>query len=207
MAKKSGYLFKISATVLTVIMLISLFSCTGTRKRQALESFADVLRTDYESSITYSINGGDTEISGNAEIRREGTVTSLDILAPEPYSGMSIRYDVKGLPQSVAVHFSGMDTRLPTDAVSRINAIAVIFADDFASNLSKLSAEGLTEYEIPDSDGKTAYKADVKHGEADITVYFDRDGIPLSLEYRSEAVNADVTFDSFLPYTITKEQQ
>lgn len=196
---KRTHLAKLFAIILiTVIAALSLYSCKGSKKQQAVTGLSDILRGNYESEISFFIPGTDAEYNGKAKISRNGTITRLDILAPDPYSGMSIEYDVKGLPSSVAVHFLGIDTELPAKALSKVNSVAVLFADDFTSALGKIHPESITEYRLPDETG--GYCATLLYSDAEITVYFsDENNIPYSLEYRGKETNADIIFDSFKP--------
>lgn len=194
--KRTLYVFCV--LILSVFQLLSLSSCKGSKKSSALDNLSDSLRKDYTSEISFSLNGVSGDFSGNAEITRNGTVTRLDIHSPEPYSGISIEYDVKGLPSSVAVHFSGIDTTLPSEALSKVNSVAALFADDFATCLSKLPFDSITEYTLPE--GETAYCTTLFYGGADITVYFSENGdIPYIIEYRGPSTSVDIKFDSFNP--------
>ncbi|MBR3996070.1 MAG: hypothetical protein IKI97_12420 [Clostridia bacterium] len=196
---RKTHLSKLFAIVLiTVISAFSLYSCKGSKKQQAVSGLSDILRGNYESEISFFVPGTDAEYNGKAKIIRDGTITRLDILSPEPYSGMSIEYDVKGLPSSVAVHFSGIDIELPAKALSRVNSVAVLFADDFTSALGKIHPESITEYSLPDE--TSGYCVTLPYSDAEITIYFsDESYIPYSLEYRGKEINADIVFDSFKP--------
>lgn len=196
---KKTHIAKLFAVILiTVITAVTLYSCRGTKKQQAVTGLSDTLRGNYESEISFFIPGSDAEYNGKAKITRDGTITRLDILSPEPYSGMSIEYDVKGLPSSVAVHFLGIDTELPAKALSKVNSVAVLFADDFAKSLGKIHPESIAEYSLPDE--TSGYCATLLYSDAEITIYFsDESHIPYSLEYRGKEINADIVFDSFKP--------
>ena len=204
MVKKKHILKLIATALIATFALFSLNSCEGTKKRNAMEGLSDLLRGNYISEISFSIPGSDSQYNGKATITRNGTLTRLDILSPEPYSGMSIEYDVMGLPSNVAVHFLGMSTELPTKALSKVNSVAVLFADDFSSALSKLHPESITEYSLPDE--TSGYCANLLYSGAEISVYFSDQGyIPYSLEYRSDEINADIVFDTFKPEITYKE--
>ncbi len=187
---KLSVIFVLSLVVTAAI----LSSCAGTKKQKAACALSDVLRGNYVCELNFNVRGKE-QYSGKAEITKSGTVTRLDILSPEPYSGMSIEYDTAGLPSSVAVHFSGMSTLLPSDAVARINPIASLFADDFASCLGKVSKDDITEYELEDRKGLCA---SLLYSDARIIVYFSETGsVPYSLEYESDDMQADIVFDVF----------
>lgn len=194
--KRIFYIFCV--LILTAFQLLSLTSCNGSKKSRALDNLSNSLLGDYTSEISFGAHGATDSFTGNAEITRSGTVTRLDIHSPEPYSGMSIEYDVKGLPSSVAVHFSGIDTTLPSEALSKVNSVAALLADDFASCLAKLSFSDITEYTLPE--GEIGYCAALFYGGADITVYFSENGdVPYTIEYRGESLSVDIKFDSFNP--------
>lgn len=188
-------------TFITVLAFyaVILCSCSGNTAVKSASALSDILRGDYECEISFTL-GGDDIVEGTGKITKNGTVTRLDILSPEPYSGMSIEYDTEGLPQSVAVHFSGMSVTLPEGAVARLSPIASLFADDFAASLSSLPKNDMTEY---DSDGISGLCAAMKHGDADINLYFSSDGsVPYALEYTKNGVCTDVIFNVFCPKVI-----
>lgn len=192
------YLRRISAFIIVFVTMM-FCSCSGNTGIKSASGLSDILRGDYECEISFTLGGDDT-VEGTGRITKVGTVTRLDILTPEPYSGMSIEYDTEGLPQSVAVHFSGMSIVLPEGAVERLNPIAALFADDFAASLSSLPKDSLTEY---DSDGISGLCATLKHGDADINLYFASDGsVPYALEYTKDGVCTDVIFNVFCPKVI-----
>jgi len=204
--KRSGVCFvKLTAAISVFAMMLSLCSCGASRKKKALEELSDNLCGSYTSEVSFRVPATNIAYEGKAQIAKKDTVTQLDISSPEPYAGISIEYDVKGLPSSVAIRFSGMETTLPRKAVSKINAVAVLFADDFASTLQSISTESITEYEL--ADGKKGCCASLVYGDAQIALYFSAEnGIPYSMEYRSDLINADIIFDSFHPTTDKAEE-
>ncbi len=190
----------ISKTIITTFLLLSvsllLTSCTASKKQKAAQSLSDILRSNYICNLSYTIRGSENEYTGKANITKNGYITRLDILSPDPYSGLGIEYNVSGLPESAAIHFLGMNTSLPIDSMASINPLASLFADDFASVLSKIPNDSITEYELED---KTAFCATLTYSDADITICFSDDGsIPYSLEY-SKDISAEITFDYFKP--------
>lgn len=188
--------FITTVTILTSFAVI-LTSCIASGKQKAVKNLSDAFRSDYISDLTFSVNTSNGEYNGTATVTRNEYITGIDIHSPDPYSGLSIEYNVKGLPESIAMHFSGMNATLPPDSIARINPITSLFADDFADTLSKLPKESIKEYEL--EDGKGCCASLVYNG-ADISVYFSSDGsVPRSLEYSSDAMTAAITFDTFKP--------
>ena len=182
-----------SVTIITASALI-LTACTS-KKQKAAENLSDALRTDYTSNISFTLDTSESRNFGNATVTKKDCITRIDIHSPEPYSGLSVEYNVKGLPDSIAMHFSGMDVSLPTDAVAKINPVTSLFADDFAQMLSKLPSESIKEYE---TDGQKGICASLTYNGADISVYFSADGaVPYSLEYSSDKLRAELVFDTF----------
>lgn len=183
--------------LIAVISALFLYSCTGGGKKERfVKNIADNLRTSYMSELTFNIRTGEKSYDGTAQLLRDMSVTRLDILSPEPFSGLSVEYDTAGAPSSVAVHFAGIDTTLPKEALSRINILASLSADDFLSVLSKTAGENITEYQI--SEDKVGYCARVIYGEAEIVFCFSEDGnVPYSFEYSSDDINASVVFTKF----------
>lgn len=177
-----------------IVLTTVLCSCGKGSARKAVSELSDTFRGNYICEISFRL-GGDEEISGNGQITKNGTVVRLDILSPEPYSGMSIEYDTSGLPQSVAVHFSGISTTLPKGAVARLNPLSSIFADDFSSALAAVPNSSITEYE---ADGIIGLCASTSHGDSEVDIYFSSDGsIPYAMTLTSDGVSTDIVFDSF----------
>ncbi len=183
----------LSVTLLLAFSAVAFCSC-GKGTTKAVENLSDVLRGNYVCDISFRLSG-EEEIIGKGQITRNGTEVRLDILTPEPYSGMSIEYDTSGLPRSVAVHFSGMNTSLPNGAVARLNPIASLFADDFAPSLAKVPANNITEYE---ADGISGLCASVQYGDSMANIYFAADGsVPYRLEVSGDDSDSEIVFDIF----------
>lgn len=205
MTRWAKIIIKGALLLLFIWMTLLCSGCKGSKKQQAVRKLSENLRGDYTSEISFTVPEGSSELCGNAQITRSGTTTTLDIHEPEPFAGMSIEYDVKGLPSSVAVHFLGINTAVPSEALSRVNSIAVLFADDFASSIEKIAPESMIEYEL--ENGSTGCCASVPYGDAEVTLYFDEvTGIPLLLEYRSESINTDIVFEHFNPLVEKNEE-
>ncbi len=189
---KTPKFFRIVPLVLIPLILTS---CAVSKKQKAAQSLSDTLRSSYKCEISFTVHGKENDYTGNASVSKNGPVTKLDIHSPDPYSGMSIEYNVSGYPESIALHFSGMDVTLPENALARINPLTSLFADDFASVVSKLPNEAVTEYE---KDGKTAYCAVVPYANANVSLHFSDCGTVLyMMEYSSPDFSAELTFDSF----------
>ena len=194
---KSKFGCTIKLLLAVSICFAFLCACTqGSKKERFVKSIADNLRTSYASELTFNIRTGEKSYDGTARLFRDMSVTRLDILSPEPFSGLSVEYDTAGAPSSVAVHFAGIDTTLPTEALSRINILASLACDDFLSMLSKTAGESITDYQI--SEDKSGYCTRVIYGEAEIDFCFSDDAsMPYSFEYSSEDINASVVFTKF----------
>ncbi len=192
--KKSLYL----NILLSVMLVAGLVSCTqGTRKKSMLESLTDNMHSSYTAEISYNLSASDFELAGDAIITKEKANTTLKLQSPEPYSGMTIDYDVAGTPESVAVHFSGIDTTLPTEAVSKINAIAQLFFDDFLDILSKQSSDKIAVVENVNS-GENEYFTQVPYGNSIVGVKFSEgDALPLYFEFTGDELSGNITFGSF----------
>lgn len=189
-----------------IAVLFVLCSCMQSKKQRALNEISDILRTEYTSDVSFRINDGNYELAGTACIIKGDNITAFDIKSPDPYSGLCIEYDVSGLPSSVSVHFSGMDATVPKEAVTAINSVAVLFADDFASALSKTEVQSIMQYTLPN--GGDGYCAQFVYSGADICVYFSSDvPLPSRFEYRSGDIEADVVFDSFDVKIITDDKK
>ncbi len=196
---KSKSIFRVAIKAITVMTVLTLILCSCSdsgKKERLVKNIADNLRTSYASELTFDIRYGDKSYNGTARLTRDMSVTRLDILSPEPYSGLSVEYDTAGAPSSVAVHFEGIDTTLPTEALSRINVLASLSADDFLSVLSNTAGENITEYEM--SENEKGYCARVIYGEVEITFCFSAPGnTPYSLEYSSSDMSASIVFTKF----------
>lgn len=188
---------KIITVALFFTLCICLFSCgENGRKESSVKILSEVLRTSYESAVKFSILQDGETLEGEAVLARDGANVHLDITQPEALSGMSIEYDAAGAPSSVAVHFKGIDTTLPTSAISRINVLAGIAAGDFPEILARVSGENITEYEYGES--FRGYCARLKYGEADIVICYSAGGdVPYSIEYSDGNLYGTFTFTKF----------
>ena len=135
--------------IFTVILFCTLLcSCTENgRKESSVQNISDTLRTSYAAELAFNVRHREDTFEGTAQLLRDGSNVSLDIKSPEPFSGLSIEYDAAGAPSSVAVHFKGIDTTLPSAALTKVNILASLATGDFPEILSKVSGENITEYE------------------------------------------------------------
>lgn len=190
---------KLYLNVLFVLMTVAmLVSCTQeVRKKTELSNFSDNMHSSYTAEISYNLSAPDFALSGNAIISKEKANISLKLLSPEPYSGMTIDYDVTGVPESVAVHFSGIDTTLPNEAVSKINAIVQLFFDDFLDILSKQSSDKIAVVENVTS-GENEYFTQVPFGNSVVGVRFSESGaLPLYFEFTGDELSGNIAFNNF----------
>lgn len=187
----------LKALIIFPLVLCLLCSCTQAgKKRQLIKRITENLRSSYVSEITYSVRSGENILEGTARLTKDMTVTRLDILSPEPYSGLSVEYNISGAPSSVAVHFAGIDTTLPREALSNINIISSLAADDFLYLLSMVGGESITEYEM--SENMRGYCASLTFGELSTQFCFSEDGnTPYSLSLSSDKISADIVFTKF----------
>ncbi len=194
---KKRIVLKSAYIVMLGTFLLFVASCgKEAKKQQALQTFSEKLLSDYECHINYSFQSNEKTAEGQAEILRAGTVTNLKILSPEPYSGLGVEYNTQGAPTAITVHFLDIDAAVPQDALSKINAVASIFADDFAKSICKASKENIREYDV--SDNSKGYCVTVNYNSAEITVCFSESGaIPYFMEYVSETQKVDIVFESF----------
>lgn len=191
--KKTKTLISFLALILTALTLIS---CSGGKKASALSRLCENLRGTYVCELSFRSEGQGQALEGTAELSHSATLSELKILSPDPLSGMKIQYDTLGAPSSVAVHFEGIDTTLPAGALTKINRIAALAADDFVSILSKTSADMINEYDV--SEDETGCFVIIPYDGAEITVCFAEDGEePYSLEYVSDGISASVLFTDF----------
>lgn len=184
--------------LLALLIIAGLVSCTqGTRKKSMLDTLSDNMHSSYTAEISYNLSSGDFLLSGDAIITKEKANTTLKLLTPEQYSGLTIDYDITGAPQSVAVHFSGIDTTLPTVALSRINAIAQLFSEDFLQVLTMQSSDKIAEVENVNS-GEAEYFTQVPFGNSVVGVRFSGNGEkPLCFEFTGDELSGNITFKSF----------
>lgn len=194
--KKIIVLKSASVAVLGIFLLFITSCGKEAKKQQALQTISEKLLSDYECHINYSFQSSEKTIEGQAEVVRSGTVTNLKILSPEPYSGLGVEYNTQGAPTAITVHFLDIDTAVPQDALSKINTVASIFADDFAQSICKAPKENIREYDA--SNNSKGYCATVNYNGAEITLYFSESGIiPYFMEYVSESQTVDIVFESF----------
>lgn len=203
--ERGTFMKKIISAILVFIFGIFLFSCgENGRRENSVKALSEVLRTSYESEVKFNILQDGETLAGSTILTRDGASLRLDVAAPESLSGMSIEYDAVGAPSSVAVHFAGIDTTLPTAAISRINVLACLAAGDFPEILAHVSGENITEYEY--GENLYGYCARLKYGEADVAVCYSEDGtVPYSIEYSDGDLYGTFTFVKFKSYISGKE--
>lgn len=192
--RKSLYL----NALLSVVLVAGLVSCTGgTRKKAMLNNLSDNMHSSYTAEISYNIAAADFTLSGDAIVIKDKANITLKLLTPEQYSGLTIAYDVMGDAKSVAVHFSGIDTTLPTEAVSRINVVTKLFSEDFLKVLTAQSSDKIAAVENVSS-GKNEYFTQVPYGNSVVGVRFSEDGEePLFFEFTEDVISGNISFKSF----------
>ncbi len=188
---------RFTVTLLLITLCIFFVSCgENGKKERSVKNLSDALRTSYEAELSFCVRQGGEALEGDAMLLRDGANVRLDILSPEPVSGLSIEYDAAGAPSTVAVHFKGIDTTLPTAAISRINVLAALAAGDFPEILARVSGENITEYEYGES--LRGYCAKLKYGEADVVICYSEDGSsPYSIEYSDGELYGTFTYAKF----------
>ena len=186
------------ALILALLIVAGLISCTqGTRKKETLANLSDNMHSSYAAEISYNLSSGDFILSGDAIITKNKANTTLKLLTPEQYSGLTIDYDVTGAPQSVAVHFSGIDTTLPNLALSRINTIAQLFSEDFVQVLTMQGTDKISEVENVNT-GETEYFTQVSFANSLVGVRLSaQEEKPLYFEFTSDELSGNITFESF----------
>ncbi len=181
-----------------ILVLISLFviACLpGSKKDEGLRSLCENLRTSYDSHLTFVIRTGGENIEGTARLSRDGAISTLQILSPEPYSDLCVEYDISGAPSGISVHFSGIDTTLPASALARINTIASLCADDYLTLLRNVPKDNISE--ITDTNGEL-FSVNFPYKNADTCLTFDGTSYyPLAFEYTDNDICASVVFEKF----------
>ena len=182
--------------LLLLLFCTAVLSGCGGKNKASLGNLCDTLQSDYTCNITFTAKSGTEKVEGECETFHNEKLTSLKIKSPEQLEGLTVEYNTSGVPSSVAVHFKDFDAELPGSALSKINAVASLCANDFVEILRKVSSDKIIEYEITDEE--SGLLTVVPFGDAEITLCFSKDGnIPYSLEYVSQDMTVSVNISDF----------
>lgn len=170
-----------SFLLVTVVAAMCLFSCGDETGRRELRK---TMLSDFTSEIDYLIDIDGNPILGNAVITKNQRLR-LDILSPDPYSGISVECDVTGEADVVSISYSGIKAELPGKAMEKLVFMMNMMSENTASALGRQNAKDYKECgEYLSEDYKEAepYEVCFTHdGTEYVFIYDSVTGMPLEI--------------------------
>lgn len=188
-------LFKrILTAVSAIFAVVALSACSGDESgRRRLEKMLD---SDYSAEVEYSVDFMGNPLVGEAKITKCDTVR-IDILSPDPYSGISVTADANDRASVIGISFSGVRAEIPKGSLEKLEFVVAMFSysvsnavaraknDSFLPCDEPYTAPGLAEcvpYECKFSVGDTDY----------FYVYDSKTGLPLELFAKNGSCSAEI---------------
>lgn len=175
--------------------------CSCTANKSGRKHLERILFSDYAAEIEYQFKFNDTSLSGNGRITREETVR-LDILSPDPYTGISVQGDISDKIETVSISYSSIKADVPKNVLNKLSLVLSMFSDtascavenantsDFVKSESEYSPDFLNEcvpYEVCFMQGETEY----------IYTYDSITGIPVYICAKTKDLSVDIKIKKF----------
>jgi len=164
-----------------VVAVTGLFSCGDKTGRRELRK---TMLSDFTSEIDYLIELEEKPVSGSAVITKNQRLR-LDILSPDPYSGISVECDVTGEAEVVSISYSGIKAEVPGKAMEKLVFLMNMMSESTASALGNQNAKDYKECgEYLSEDYKEAkpYEVCFTHDGAEYVFIYDSvTGMPLEI--------------------------
>ena len=164
-------------------------ACAGANHGEAL---AETLYSDYNTDCRFTLAADDTVIEGVMHVEKDDRLT-LDILEPQPYTGIRVETDRSGDNEQYGIDYDGVSVTVPKDMLFRFGLLCAPFEDGFAAKIEALPPDSFTENE---ENGEI--HVSFPYGDGSGNVVFDgRSGIPHTLKISVNETTAALTILRF----------
>lgn len=183
-AKITVTFFRIAVCLLSAVLIsITLFSCSG--KENGKKELVSLMNSDYVADVEYLLEAGELSVCGEARITRNENVR-IDILSPDPYTGLSVQGDALDKASVISLEYSGIKAEVPKNALEKINIILSMFSDSAATQIQGLKNDEFTEspdeYTLAGHTNSIPYEVKFSKGDIEyIYIYDSVSGVPLSI--------------------------
>ncbi len=181
--KRSLFWRFVIVALITILMGLIMISCA--ENKSGKKELLSVMHSDYSADVEYLLDADGVSVSGEARITRNENVR-IDILSPDPYTGLSVQGDALDKASVISLEYSGIKAEIPKNALEKLNIILSMFADSAATAISDLKKDAFTEspeeYTLPGHKNSIPYEVRFSKGDIEyIYIYDSVSGIPLSV--------------------------
>ena len=157
-----------------LLSLPLLAACAGANHGEVL---ADALYAGCKAECNFTLTAKDTTVEGVMHIEKGDRLT-VDILEPQPYTGIRVETDCSGNNELFGIDYDGVSVTVPKDMLFRFGLLCAPFEDGFAAKIEALPPDAFEEY---GEEGD--YSVSFPYGDGSGSVVFDgRSGIPKTTE-------------------------
>ena len=133
---KKTLLTRFTAVVVLVLSFVLLFGCG--RDETGKSEFENNMLSDFTAEIDYLIDFDGNPVSGSAVITKNDELR-LDVISPDPYSGISVTCDASGKADVVSISYSGIKAELPKAAMEKLVFLMNMMSERTACELDNQS--------------------------------------------------------------------
>ncbi len=119
------------------VFLVMLSACSADRAGK--KTFISTLFSEFTTDVEYLITYGENTIAGDIRVTKDENALRLDLLSPDPFTGMSVESKGAGDAYMLSIGYSGISAELPGAALDKISLLMTLFSDDTAADLEALS--------------------------------------------------------------------
>jgi hypothetical protein len=171
-------------------MLLSYLFSSCSFKDNGAENLASKLFSNFLMESEYTISTNGETLSGSARVNK-GKTTRIDILAPDPYTGMSVESDASGAPSILSFSYSGINVEFTPEAFSKLNLAFQLMSPKVCAQLEKskrLKTQAITEaYTLIGLTDIHPVSIALKNEGDNITFVYDKaTGTPLAMSIESD---------------------
>lgn len=174
--------------------MTALDSCAD--EKNGRRDFEKILASDYTAEIEFSVDFMGNPLAGEAVVTRSDTVR-IDILSPDPYSGISVESDADDKASVISISYAGVKAEIPKQSLEKIEFVIGMFSDSASNAVAKAKKEAFapcSENYISDTLSETVpYECVFSVGENSYSYIYDsRSGMPLELFGANDGCKAEI---------------
>ncbi len=187
------------AAILAVFLTFMLASCSSDKSGR--KELADMMFSEYTAEVDFLFEYGESSVSGTARVTK-GENVRIDILSPDPYSGISVESDAADKAGVISISYSGIRADIRKDVLDKISLVLSMFSDTAASAVNCAPRDAFLLYEeaySSDSMPKILpYEAHFSAGDTDfIYIYDSLSGTPLDMYAKTGNASAQIKIKKF----------
>jgi hypothetical protein len=187
------------AATLAILLTFMLASCSADKSGR--KELADMMFSQYTAEVDFLFEYGESSVSGSARVTR-GENVRIDILSPDPYSGISVESDAADNAGIISISYSGIRADINKNVLDKISLVLSMFSDTAASAVDCAPKGAFLIYEEAYSSDTmpkvSPYEARFSAGNTDfIYIYDSISGTPLDMYAKTDNASAQIKIKKF----------